>query len=93
MDDWRKIIRPPNAPVREYIFFKPPVPELKLKVTLSIPSKEFGSQSADLDHVNGQDSSFVFQPNTSALRPDAIFLPLFQRPGLDYKPEELQVSN
>jgi hypothetical protein len=34
-DSWKRIIRPPNAPKREYLFFTAPTPELKLKITLS----------------------------------------------------------
>ena len=86
-DGWRKIIRPPNAPARQFIFFKPPVPELKLKVTLSTPDLDCqcGSLSPQSSHADGQELAFTFQPNSSALRPDAIFLPLFQRTGHDLR--------
>jgi hypothetical protein len=37
MDGWKKVIRPPDAPKKQYYFFDVPVAELKVKVTVSDP--------------------------------------------------------
>ena len=33
-DDWKRIIRPPDAWRTEYLFWTPPIPELRMRVTL-----------------------------------------------------------
>lgn len=84
-DSWKRIIRPPNAPTREFLFFAPPVPELKLKITKTSPKSNFDSKSPNSKYEEGSDMGYDFEPSSHAQRPDAVFLPLFQSPELQIR--------
>jgi hypothetical protein len=40
MDGWKNIVRPPDAPKKQFFFFDVPVAELKVKITVSDPKDQ-----------------------------------------------------
>ena len=87
-NSWKRIIRPPDAPKREYLFFHAPVPELKLQVTLTVNpisscKIQESAETALLTTVDSNGSPLydegrmqtIMQPSTQS---DIVFLTSYQ---------------
>ena len=59
LDSWRRIIRPPNAPARDFLLLTPPIPELKLKITLGAGNLKGESRLAELSPYGNGDFVYI----------------------------------
>ena len=85
-DAWKRIIRPPNAPTREFLFFTPPVPELKLQITLSNPNLSCEPKSPLSKYEGDSEFGFTIEQKSTGIRPDSHFLSIFQRFEQEIRP-------
>lgn len=74
---WKKLIRPPNAPAREYLFLPAPKPEIKLQVSMTsavVCSADKQSLRKCSLQSQGSQSRYNLRSPDAALSGDIVFL-------------------